>query len=76
VTAPTKNDLLAELHERRVSLRKQEKFRSEVEIDFPGLKTLGKAIMAFPDFVVCLGCDKSEFTISDEELHLLAQSAS
>lgn len=54
---------------------KQEKFRSEIDIHFPGLTNVNKRpVVVFPELVVCLNCGKAEFTIPKAESNLLAKS--
>jgi hypothetical protein len=54
---------------------KQQKFRSEIDIHFPGLNNVNKRpVVVFPELVVCLNCGKAEFTIPRDELTLLAES--
>jgi hypothetical protein len=53
---------------------KQEKFRSEIDIHFPGLKNVDKRpVVVFPELVVCLNCGKAEFTVAEDDLNLLAE---
>jgi hypothetical protein len=56
---------------------KQEKFRSEIDIHFPGLKNVNKRpVVVFPELLICLNCGKAEFSVPKEELKLLAESES
>jgi hypothetical protein len=53
----------------------QKKFRSEIDIHFPGLKHVNKRpVVEFPELIVSLNCGKAEFTIPKDELILLAES--
>jgi hypothetical protein len=49
-------------------------FGAEINIHFPGWKGLDQLpVWAFPKLVVCLDCGFSQFTLSETELHLLAE---
>lgn len=53
---------------------KQRKFTAEVAIHFPGLKGIDKpAVLVFPELLVCLNCGKTELTIPESELRILAE---
>jgi len=53
----------------------QRKFTSEIDIHFPGLSNVRKSpILVYPELLVCLNCGKAEFTVSKDELALLAKS--
>lgn len=53
---------------------KQAKFRSEIDIHFPGLRNVNqRPVMVFPELVVCLNCGKAEFTVPKDELGQLAK---
>ena len=55
---------------------KQERFRSEIDIHFSGLKNVNKRlVVVFPELFVCLNCGNTKFTVSKDELSLLAESA-
>jgi hypothetical protein len=47
----------------------QAKFTAELLIHFSGLKNLDKpAVLVFPEFLVCLNCGDSHFTVPAKEL--------
>jgi hypothetical protein len=51
----------------------QKQFPSELDIHFPGLKNVKKQpVLLYPALLVCLDCGKTEFTVPNEELALLA----
>jgi hypothetical protein len=53
----------------------QRKFLSEVDIHFPRLRDVKKSpVLVYPELSVCLNCGKAEFTLSKEELDLIAKS--
>ena len=53
----------------------QRKFTSEIDIHFPGLGNVRKSpVLVYPELLVCLNCGKAEFTVSKDELALLAKS--
>jgi hypothetical protein len=52
----------------------QSKFRGEIVIHFPGLKSIDKpGVWVFPDLVLCLDCGAAEFAVPETELRLLAK---
>lgn len=52
----------------------QRKFSSEINIHFPGLKSLDKpTVWVFPELLVCLDCGFTGFLIEETELRLLAE---
>ena len=56
--------------------KNQRKFKSEINIHFPGLKGMDKpTVWAFPELVVCLECGFTEFLIDKEKLHRLAEGS-
>ena len=53
----------------------QKKFKSEIDIHFSGLRNIKKSpVLVYPDLLVCLDCDKAEFTVAKDELALLAKT--
>jgi hypothetical protein len=53
----------------------QRTFLSEVDIHFPRLRDVKKSpVLVYPELLVCLNCGRAEFTLSKEELHLIAKS--
>jgi hypothetical protein len=51
----------------------QAEFAAEMMIHFSGLRNVDyPGILAFPKVVVCLDCGLSQFTVSKDELALLA----
>jgi hypothetical protein len=53
----------------------QRKFLSEVDIHFPRLRDVKKSpVLVYPELSVCLNCGKAEFTLSKEEVDLIAKS--
>jgi hypothetical protein len=55
----------------------QGKFRSEVDIHFPGLRNVKKSpVLVYPELLLCLDCGKAEFTVPKDQLSLLAQTDS
>ena len=60
---------------RRCGAEKQEEFGAEVNIHHPGLRGLDEPdVLLFPKLVVCRNCGFAEFTLSDRQLSLLAES--
>jgi hypothetical protein len=52
----------------------QRKFKAEIGIRLPGLKSLDKPVVwVFPEVVVCLNCGISEFAVPEAELCELAK---
>ena len=50
-------------------------FDSEMNIHFPGLRSLDKpSIFVFPRIMVCLNCGSLRSTLSAEELRILRKS--
>ena len=53
---------------------KQDKFRAEMGLHFPGLKNITKpAVLVFPEVLVCLNCGHSEFVVPETQLQELAK---
>jgi len=49
------------------------KFSAETMIHFPGFKNLDKpGVWVFPEFLICLDCGFSQFSVPVHELWLLA----
>jgi hypothetical protein len=47
----------------------QSKFRGEIVIHFPGLKSIDKpGVWVFPGLVLCLDCGAAEFAVPETEL--------
>ena len=46
-----------------------------MDIHFPRLRDVKKSpVLVYPELSVCLNCGKAEFTLSKEELDLIAKS--
>jgi hypothetical protein len=57
--------------------RRQSKFKTEINIHFPGYEGLEKpTVWVVPEIVVCLDCGLAEFTIPETELRALVERAS
>lgn len=53
---------------------KHSRFTAEIAIHSPGLKGIDKPhVLVFPEILVCLNCGKTEFTIPEGELCVLAE---
>ena len=52
------------------------RFRAEMGIHFPGLKSIDKPIIwVFPELIVCLDCGHAEFGVPEDELAKLRRLA-
>ena len=50
--------------------------RTEMVLHFPGYKNLDKPqLLIFPDVLICLSCGSAEFSIPEEELSLIQETA-
>jgi predicted nucleic-acid-binding Zn-ribbon protein len=52
----------------------QTKFASEITIHILGLENVNKpTVMVFPKLLLCMNCGFTEFTIAENEMHLLGR---
>jgi hypothetical protein len=49
----------------------QATFGSEICFHFPGMESLEKSVLVFPDVLVCFDCGMAEFSLPQAELKRL-----
>jgi len=60
----------------RCSSEKQNKFKAEINLHFPGWEGLEKpTVLIFPDVIVCQNCGYANFDVPEGELRTLAEGA-